>query len=149
MSENLDNLRAELRAWLGANAPRDWRETATHEAFVAGQRAWFAQLAGAGYAIPHWPAEWPGGGRSLAAQKVIYEELARARVVGKTRQAPSLAGGMLYLRDDKEIVALSVRKEKTVGCISGSAMHLHNGRSIPQVHGATADAPYLNDLRSA
>ena len=36
------------------------------------------KLAGAGYAIPHWPAQWPGGGRSLAAQKVIYEELARA-----------------------------------------------------------------------
>lgn len=78
MSENLDTLRADLREWLAANAPRDWREAATHEAFVAGQRTWFAQLAGAGYAIPHWPAQWPGGGRSLAAQKVIYEELARA-----------------------------------------------------------------------
>lgn len=32
----------------------------------------------AGYAIPHWPKKWPGGGRSLAEQKVIYEELARA-----------------------------------------------------------------------
>ena len=32
----------------------------------------------AGYAVPHWPDEWPGGGRSLAAQKVIYEELSRA-----------------------------------------------------------------------
>jgi alkylation response protein AidB-like acyl-CoA dehydrogenase len=28
--------------------------------------------------VPHWPAQWPGGGRSLAEQKVIYEELARA-----------------------------------------------------------------------
>ncbi|HYD04207.1 MAG TPA: acyl-CoA dehydrogenase family protein, partial [Reyranella sp.] len=32
----------------------------------------------AGYAVPHWSAEWPGGGRTLAEQKVIYEELARA-----------------------------------------------------------------------
>jgi alkylation response protein AidB-like acyl-CoA dehydrogenase len=78
MSENLETLRAALRDWLEANAPRDWRDAATHEAFVAGQRTWFEKLAGAGYAIPHWPAGWPGGGRSLAAQKVIYEELARA-----------------------------------------------------------------------
>lgn len=28
--------------------------------------------------MPHWPAEWPGSGRSLAEQKVIYEELVRA-----------------------------------------------------------------------
>ncbi len=45
---------------------------------MAQQRAWFSKLVEAGYAIPHWPAEWPGGGRSLAEQKVIYEELARA-----------------------------------------------------------------------
>ena len=36
------------------------------------------KLVEAGYAVPHWPAQWPGGGRSLAEQKVIYEELARA-----------------------------------------------------------------------
>ncbi|MBC2650418.1 acyl-CoA dehydrogenase family protein [Novosphingobium aerophilum] len=77
-SDPLAVLRRELRAWLAAHRPADWREAATHEAFVASQRAWFARLVEAGYAIPHWPAEWPGGGRSLAEQKVIYEELARA-----------------------------------------------------------------------
>jgi alkylation response protein AidB-like acyl-CoA dehydrogenase len=78
MADSLDTLRAELRGWLAHNNPTDWREAATHEAFVASQRAWFAKLVAAGYAIPHWPKEWPGGGRSLAEQKVIYEELARA-----------------------------------------------------------------------
>lgn len=38
-----------------------------------------------------------------------YEELGRKTVVGKTRQAPALAGGLLYLRDDREIVCLDVR----------------------------------------
>ena len=71
-------LRSELRAWLAGNTPTDWRAATTHEQFVASQRDWFAKLVSAGYAIPHWPAEWPGGGRSLAEQKVIYEELARA-----------------------------------------------------------------------
>lgn len=74
----LDQLRADLRAWLAMHRPADWRDAATHEQFVAGQRAWFTKLVEAGYAIPHWPAQWPGGGRSLTEQKVIYEELARA-----------------------------------------------------------------------
>ena len=78
MANPLDTLRSELRAWLAQHTPADWRAATTHEAFVASQRAWFAQLVKAGYAIPHWPAIWHGGGRSLAEQKVIYEELARA-----------------------------------------------------------------------
>ena len=47
-------------------------------AFVQLQRDWFGKLSGAGFATPHWPEGWPGGGRSLAEQKVIYEEVARA-----------------------------------------------------------------------
>ena len=38
-----------------------------------------------------------------------YEELGRKVVAGKTRQAPALAGGLLYLRDDREILCLDVR----------------------------------------
>jgi alkylation response protein AidB-like acyl-CoA dehydrogenase len=76
---DLDTLRAEVRAWLDANKPRDWRaQSRTQEDFVKTQRDWFQKLVKAGYAIPHWPAEWPGGGRSLAEQKVIYEEIAEA-----------------------------------------------------------------------
>lgn len=75
---HLDSLRAEVRNWLAANAPKDWRGTSTHQDFFKSQRAWFLKLVEGGYAIPHWPAEWPGGGRTLAEQKVIYEELASA-----------------------------------------------------------------------
>src|SRR6185295_10581609 len=39
-----------------------------------------------------------------------YDEVGRAVVVGPTRQAPALAGGLLYLRDNEEIVCLDVRK---------------------------------------
>lgn len=76
---DLEALRQDVRSWLAVNAPQGWREASqTHEQFAADQRAWFLKLVEGGYAIPHWPAEWPGGGRSLAEQKVIYEELARA-----------------------------------------------------------------------
>jgi alkylation response protein AidB-like acyl-CoA dehydrogenase len=78
LAEDLATLRRDVREWLAGHAPGDWRSAATHGEFVASQRGWFQQLVAAGYAIPHWPAEWPGGGRSLAAQKVIYEELAAA-----------------------------------------------------------------------
>ncbi len=75
----LDALRTEVRIWLAANAPKGWRQAEqTHEQFAAAQRDWFLKLVEGGYAIPHWPAEWPGGGRSLAEQKIIYEELAKA-----------------------------------------------------------------------
>jgi len=75
---HLEGLRAEVRNWLVANAPKGWREARTHQDFFKSQSAWFLKLVEGGYAIPHWPAEWPGGGRSLAEQKVIYEELAAA-----------------------------------------------------------------------
>ncbi len=74
-------LREEVRAWLEDNVPRGWREAMTNseqEAFVELQQDWFGKLCAAGYATPHWPEGWPGGGRSLAEQKVIYEEVARA-----------------------------------------------------------------------
>ncbi|MFM9116719.1 MAG: PQQ-binding-like beta-propeller repeat protein, partial [Planctomycetota bacterium] len=40
-----------------------------------------------------------------------YQELGRQTVLGSTRQAPSLARGFVYLRDDREIVCLDVRGE--------------------------------------
>jgi alkylation response protein AidB-like acyl-CoA dehydrogenase len=76
---DLAALRLEVRAFLEAEAPTGWRDASrTQDDFVATQRDWFAKLVKAGYAIPHWPARFPGGGRSLAEQKVIYEELAKA-----------------------------------------------------------------------
>jgi outer membrane protein assembly factor BamB len=54
---------------------------------------------------------------TLAGELVIvratdkaFEELGRQQILGSTRQAPSLSEGLLYLRDDKEIVCLDVRK---------------------------------------
>lgn len=81
MDQSSETLRREVGAWLRDNVPSGWREamTGTDQAsFVRMQCDWFAKLCGAGYATPHWPAEWPGGGRSLAEQKVIFEEIARA-----------------------------------------------------------------------
>ena len=39
-----------------------------------------------------------------------YEEIGRAEVLKQTRQAPALSIGLLYLRDNDEIICLDVRK---------------------------------------
>jgi alkylation response protein AidB-like acyl-CoA dehydrogenase len=73
-----DEFRATVRAWCEQHIPRDWRREQTgvsdHE-FVRFQKAWFAELRSAGYAVPHWPREW-GGGLSVPEQMVLYQELA-------------------------------------------------------------------------
>ena len=81
MTAETETLRAEIRAWLTQNSPAGWRSAMTNaeqERFVELQKDWFGKLAEAGYATPHWSEGWPGGGRSLAQQKVIFEEVARA-----------------------------------------------------------------------
>jgi len=75
---SLDDFRAEVRQWCREHIPADWRAAQTglgDQAFVDFQKAWFAQLHTAGFAVPHWPAEW-GGGMSVARQIVLYQELA-------------------------------------------------------------------------
>jgi alkylation response protein AidB-like acyl-CoA dehydrogenase len=74
----LDEFRASVRAWCRAHVPADWRpaQTGVPDAeFVRFQQWWFAELRTAGYAVPHWPAEW-GGGMPFDRQVVLYQELA-------------------------------------------------------------------------
>ena len=81
VESNLDPFRQEVRKWLESSVDSGWRSAMTNteqETFVAGQKDWFSKLVSAGYATPHWPQGWPGGGRSLVEQKVIFEEVARA-----------------------------------------------------------------------
>jgi alkylation response protein AidB-like acyl-CoA dehydrogenase len=75
---NLDEFRTHVRAWCRKHVPTDWRSAQTgvgDEGFVAFQKAWFAELHTAGFAVPHWPREW-GGGMSVGEQIVLYQELA-------------------------------------------------------------------------
>lgn len=76
----LEEFRLSVREWCGSHVPADWRprQTGVPDAeFAAFQQWWFGELREAGYAVPHWPAEW-GGGMSAAEQAVLYSELAAA-----------------------------------------------------------------------
>lgn len=44
------------------------------------------------------------------ANPQAYEEIGRKEYISSTRQAPALARGLLYLRDDAEIVCIDVRR---------------------------------------
>jgi alkylation response protein AidB-like acyl-CoA dehydrogenase len=78
VTDDLDDFRAAVRQWCKTHVPADWRRSQTgvgDDEFVRFQKAWFAELHSAGYAVPHWPREW-GGGMSVAEQIVLYQELA-------------------------------------------------------------------------
>ena len=78
MTADLDDFRATVRQWCRTHVPAGWRAAQTgagDEEFVAFQKAWFAELHRAGYAVPHWPAQW-GGGMPVDRQIVLYSELA-------------------------------------------------------------------------
>ena len=75
---DLDGFRAAVRDWCRLHVPAGWRRAqtgASEEEFVSFQKAWFQELRRAGFAVPHWPAEW-GGGMPVAEQIVLYQELA-------------------------------------------------------------------------
>ena len=50
----------------------------------------------------------------MRATPAGFEELSRASVLSSSRQAPSLADGKLYVRDDAVIMCIDVRKESSL-----------------------------------
>lgn len=98
--------RARARQWIDANAPRhlepELRRAAagtsgvTSEDPLAASRAWQLKKAEAGYACPHWPTEYGGGGCS-PIERVIwnqeegcYAALSAQFVVGQGMCGPTM-----------------------------------------------------------
>jgi alkylation response protein AidB-like acyl-CoA dehydrogenase len=78
VTQPIAEFRHHVRQWCQQNIPANWRreQTGVSEAeFAKFQKGWFQQLHTAGFAVPHWPAEW-GGGMSVDQQVVLYQELA-------------------------------------------------------------------------
>jgi alkylation response protein AidB-like acyl-CoA dehydrogenase len=81
--------RAEVRTWLEANVPRDWKATLAAEPDPARRfaflRDWQRNVYEGGWAGLNWPKEYGGRGATLMEQVIFNEEMAR---VG----APALPG---------------------------------------------------------
>jgi len=71
--------RAELRAWLAINLPRELPEPQTLADEVAWLVAWQRQLAGSRWVGVHWPQAYGGRGASIVENYIFQEEMARSR----------------------------------------------------------------------
>jgi 3-oxochol-4-en-24-oyl-CoA dehydrogenase len=79
--DDLDAFRSEIRAWLQAVLPHDWKRRlldASEEQYVEFQRWWFDELRKVRLANAHWPRAWGGEELSLRHSIILNEELARA-----------------------------------------------------------------------
>ncbi|HEU4877595.1 MAG TPA: acyl-CoA dehydrogenase family protein [Sphingomicrobium sp.] len=87
MTADLEDFRAETRAWLEANCPAEMREPMRSEKdacwggrrFVfqsPAQKQWLEVMAARGWTVPDWPKEYGGGGLTAAETKILKEEMA-------------------------------------------------------------------------
>jgi alkylation response protein AidB-like acyl-CoA dehydrogenase len=84
---DLDTFRRETRAWLETNCPPEMRKpvSAEEDTFWGGrnakfssepQRVWFERMRDRGWTVPHWPAEYGGGGLDGEEAKIVRQEIA-------------------------------------------------------------------------
>jgi len=86
---DLKTFRAETRAWLEANYPESLRQPVKNqekEVYWGGRnpyfhtpdiKLWFDRMYEKGWAVPHWPTEYGGGGLNKQEQKILREEMTR------------------------------------------------------------------------
>ena len=71
--------RAEVRAWIEANAPRELCDLA-YRVEPNDLKPWHRALYERGWIAPHWPKEVGGMGATLTQQIILYEEMARVGI---------------------------------------------------------------------
>jgi hypothetical protein len=92
-TEEQEQFRAEVRAWVDENIPKDKRAPIDPEMLTDGQEGalsdlyWFwrekhKELAAKGWLYPTYPKEYGGGGLSGEHETIIEEEFSRGSVVG-------------------------------------------------------------------
>ena len=83
---DLENFRAEARAWLAANCPPDMRGPIERDedrcwggrnwVFKSeGQRLWLQRMAARGWTAPEWPKAYGGGGLTREEHKILRQEM--------------------------------------------------------------------------
>ena len=86
MSE-LEDFRAETRAWLEANCPPEMRQPVRDESDACwggrhavfqspAQKLWLERMAAKGWTVPDWPTAYGGGGLNPAETKILRQEMA-------------------------------------------------------------------------
>jgi alkylation response protein AidB-like acyl-CoA dehydrogenase len=101
------SLRDELRAWLEANAPKDWnewREKPLEESYPY-LRVWQRKLYEGGWAAVSWPKEYGGRSATLMEQSIFWEEMARI-------EAPPMANSLGLGLIGPTIIAYGTEEQK-------------------------------------
>ena len=85
--DDLEEFKAEVRAWLEANCPESQRQPITpQEQFWGGRggsfpsedaRAWYERMRDKGWLVPEWPVDYGGAGLSGLEAKIIKDEMKR------------------------------------------------------------------------
>jgi alkylation response protein AidB-like acyl-CoA dehydrogenase len=99
--------REELRAWLDASVPRDWkewREKPIEESFPY-LRAWQRKLHEGRWAAVSWPKEYGGRSATLMQQAIFWEEMARV-------EAPPMADALGLGLIGPTIIAFGTEAQK-------------------------------------
>lgn len=87
-TQEQEQFRAEIQAWLQANLPKDWpgidREEQFDPAYWEVTKAMAKKLAARGWLTLNWPREYGGQGRSVMEQTIFQEEMMFHGVPGTT-----------------------------------------------------------------
>jgi alkylation response protein AidB-like acyl-CoA dehydrogenase len=81
VDDTLEAYRSEIRQWLAANTPVNWRETlqaSSEQDVVEFYKDWTRRLQSAGHLVVHWPVEYGGRGLGFGGQVVTQQEISRA-----------------------------------------------------------------------
>ena len=84
--------RAEIKAFIDAEAPKNTPRNAEGWAGGSSTREWFKKLAARRWIAPAWPVEYGGAGMSVMQQFIFNTELAEARVPRPGGIATGFAG---------------------------------------------------------
>ncbi len=87
---DVEQFRAETRAWLEANCPPEMRVPIRGEDEICwggrrweftsdAQKTWLDRMAAKGWTVPEWPKEYGGGGLSKDEARVLKEEMRRLK----------------------------------------------------------------------
>jgi len=106
--------RAEVRAWIGANAPKHLHDALANAGFGSGPqgfdvmaeaKAWQRKKAEAGWACLHWPKEYGGRGATPIERVIwgqeegVYSALGGAFIIGHGMCGPTM---MAYASEDQK-----------------------------------------------
>src|SRR3954471_9185740 len=83
-----ESFRSETRAWREETSPAEMPQPIRDESDMCwggrnpvfkndAQKQWLDAMAGRGWTVPDWPADYGGGGLSAAETKILRQEMAR------------------------------------------------------------------------